>query len=201
MVRNSGGTAAAKSTLDDAVATELDATLKKIISKLNYLDKQIETVKKQNEWTRNQLQRLETVILTAEANLKTQSLTRWEGDEADLKLTWSRELSGDPYIRKVMEHCDLKGKRVLGIGPGYGRLFKALKQIVPDFASYIGIDLSTARIQRLTDQFAENGRVRFMCANADSFSLDEPIDVVISRLTFKFFYPSFKRRWGTLNCI
>jgi SAM-dependent methyltransferase len=121
------------------------------------------------------------------------SRNRWRGNEPSLGLTWNIELKGDNFISKAASyHAFNPDRAVLEIGPGYGRLLKAmLGQGIP-FKNYLGLDLSQERVLQLKDEFA-NEKIEFSQGDVENVALDGTFDVVLSSLTFKHLYPTFEK--------
>jgi SAM-dependent methyltransferase len=82
--------------------------------------------------------------------------------------------------------------RILEIGPGYGRLLKTALERRVSFASYTGVDLSPARVQKLNDQFG-SGKIRFFVGDIDTWHGTEKFDVVICSSTFEHLYPDCRK--------
>ena len=79
---------------------------------------------------------------------------RWSGDEPVAELTWGRVMTGDSLWSVYQRYRRFTpNDAILEIGPGYGRLLRtALEWNVP-FRSYIGLELSKARVDRLEREF------------------------------------------------
>lgn len=126
------------------------------------------------------------------------SRIRWRGNEPSLGLTWNKEVKGDNFISKVASYNAFNPDRVvLEIGPGYGRLLKAMLGQGVRFRHYLGVDLSEERVQRLTHEFG-NEKVEFRQGDAENVTLNGTFDVVISSLTFKHLYPTFEKALANL---
>jgi SAM-dependent methyltransferase len=117
------------------------------------------------------------------------SQVRWKGDEPEAGLTWGAMMDGrslwQVYSRaRTFQHSD----KILEIGPGYGRLLEtALENSVP-FASYVGVDLSEARVARLSEKFGDK-RIQFVVGDINNWRWHEPFDVVICSATFEHLFP------------
>lgn len=81
---------------------------------------------------------------------------------------------------------------MLEIGPGYGRLLQGLQKQSIDIASYVGVDLSQARIERLNQDFG-NSSIQFLAGDARSVDLSayERFNLLISSSTFEHISPDF----------
>jgi 2-polyprenyl-3-methyl-5-hydroxy-6-metoxy-1,4-benzoquinol methylase len=125
--------------------------------------------------------------------MKAEARKRWIDAKPDKHLTWNKEVSGDAFIKKVLTYDQFQlNKNILEIGPGYGRLLKAiLKENLP-FRNYHGIDLSTENVSYLKKTFNESN-VHFINGNAENFMLDIKFDTVLSSLTFKHIFPTFEK--------
>jgi SAM-dependent methyltransferase len=101
-------------------------------------------------------------------------------------------LAGNAFIAKAAEYVEFgEDKRILEVGPGYGRLLQAcLDEGIP-FARYCGIDLSKDNCEYLRERFPlEN--VSFVHGDVETASFDTSWDVLLSSLTFKHLFPSFE---------
>jgi len=78
------------------------------------------------------------------------------------------------------------------IGPGYGRLLKTILQRNYPFRSFLGMDLSEARISKLRQHFRES-RIHFEIGNCSNFRFDEPFDVALSSATLEHLFPSIEQ--------
>lgn len=123
------------------------------------------------------------------------SRERWAGDEEDLRLTWGIELPGAPFVDKLSEHGlleDAKPLDVLEIGPGYGRLLMALRDAGAPVASFTGLELSGARVERLAERFGDE-RTAFVAGDVDELDEADRYDLCVSSLTFKHLFPDFEQ--------
>jgi SAM-dependent methyltransferase len=120
------------------------------------------------------------------------SRTRWRGAKPTANLTWDAELSGDAFIDKAERYGAFgAGRAILEVGPGYGRLLASCLERGVEFASYVGIDLSSENVAHLRGRFTDE-RLRFLEADVESIRLESPVDAIISSLTFKHLFPSFE---------
>lgn len=117
------------------------------------------------------------------------SQTRWRGEEAPAGLTWGRLMTGDSLWDLFERHRRFRsGDHVLEIGPGYGRLLRtAIERKIP-FASYTGVELSRARVSRLSEEF-DLPNARFVEGDIDSWSGQRKYDVVLCSSTFEHLHP------------
>jgi SAM-dependent methyltransferase len=88
--------------------------------------------------------------------------------------------------------------RVLEVGPGYGRLLLACMQRGASFGAYIGVDLSRENLDELRRRFPQEN-VAFLHGDVETINVDEPVDSVISSLTFKHLFPSFEEALRNLG--
>ena len=59
--------------------------------------------------------------------------------ETNPGLTWGVDVSGEAFVSKAAQYGALEPRsRVLGVGPGYGRLLLACLQRGASFGAYIG---------------------------------------------------------------
>ncbi|HEX7177441.1 MAG TPA: class I SAM-dependent methyltransferase [Pyrinomonadaceae bacterium] len=127
------------------------------------------------------------------------SRVRWRGNEPSTGLTWNKELKGDNFISKVASYNAFgPDSAVLEIGPGYGRLLKAMLTQGVSFKNYLGVDLSPDRVRQLKETFA-NEKIDFRQGDVENVALDGTFDVVISSLTFKHLYPTFEKSLANLT--
>jgi SAM-dependent methyltransferase len=101
-------------------------------------------------------------------------------------------LSGDAFIGKAAEYVRFsETKRILEVGPGYGRLLQScLDQGIP-FAQYCGLDLSEENCNFLRERFPMQN-VSFVQGDAETASFESKFDILLSSLTFKHLFPSFE---------
>jgi SAM-dependent methyltransferase len=126
----------------------------------------------------------------SEADLLAISQLRWKGDEEDAWLTWGTRMTGDSFIDAVVRHHRFsEGDRILEIGPGFGRLLLTIRERRLPFARYLGVELSAARVEKLTKKFADP-RVRFVAGDVLAGALEFQTDVVLCSSTFEHLYPS-----------
>jgi hypothetical protein len=122
------------------------------------------------------------------------SQERWRGDEQAEGLTWGRLMTGDSlwdiYQR---EHQFRVSDRIVEFGPGYGRLIQTALQRKILFDSFIGVDLSPARVLKLTTEFAHDSRLAFAEGDVNTWRANGPIDVVLCSSTFEHLYPDCRR--------
>ncbi|GAG84018.1 unnamed protein product, partial [marine sediment metagenome] len=113
----------------------------------------------------------------------------WWRKTANL-LPWSREgITGDGFATKLLPHLGSK-KTLLEIGPGNGRILKAVQELGGRYASYTGLDIGVHKIAFLKQAF-EDATHRFILCDAEKFVFEQRFDVVFSSATFKHLYPSF----------
>jgi SAM-dependent methyltransferase len=126
------------------------------------------------------------------------SRRRWREALPVTHLTWGKEVSGDAFILKADAYGAFgPDKRLLEIGPGYGRLLKSLIKHGAAFKSYAGVDLSAENVRYLRETFAGEG-FEFVHGDVESVRLEAGFDVVMSSLTFKHLFPSFRGALGHL---
>jgi len=131
--------------------------------------------------------------LEGNLTLKELSKKRWMVTKPDKGLTWGLEITGDTFIKKAASYNIFNHqKSILEIGIGGGRLLKAVLDLNILFKRYVGIDTSAENINFLKDQL-KGEKFSFIRGDAESIHLDEKFDIVLSSLTFKHFFPSFKK--------
>jgi SAM-dependent methyltransferase len=125
------------------------------------------------------------------AQVRERSKSRWRQATPSKGLTWGKFVTGDAFIERVESYGAFGAdKRVLEIGPGYGRLLRACLERRTPFSSYTVIDLSENNIAYLSSEFSAPG-VTTVVGDAESVQLDERFDLVMSSLTFKHLFPDF----------
>jgi SAM-dependent methyltransferase len=138
------------------------------------------------------LDQLETALHESREETWDRSRVRWRGARPDANLTWGAAVSGSAFVAKAAEYGALgPGRRVVEVGPGYGRLLAAAIEDGAGFASWTGIDLSPENVSHLGARF-ERPDAAFVCADAEEVELGHPFDAIVSSLTFKHLYPSFE---------
>ena len=131
----------------------------------------------------------------------THSKLRWSGSEPDASLTWGRSMTGDTFFDAVERHAGkarIAGRNVLEVGPGYGRLLRTLRQRGYGHASYAGLEMSAARVQRLTRELGD-ARTRFVCGDAMKDTAGSGFDLLICSSTFEHLYPDFVQAIANLR--
>jgi len=129
----------------------------------------------------------------SEEHLINNSRKRWEQAKPDLRLTWNMDISGNAFIQGILMHTTIQSsKNILEVGPGWGRLLKAILEKNISFKNYYGIDISRENIAYLKSTF-QIPNIHFIHGNIEDIKLDTTFDIVISSLTFKHMYPSFEK--------
>jgi SAM-dependent methyltransferase len=128
----------------------------------------------------------------SEANFLAVSQFRWKADEEDALLTWGTRMTGDSFIDAVAKHHPFSAAdRLLEVGPGFGRLLLTIQERRLPFATYLGLELSPARVEKLTRKFA-SPVTRFLAGDVMADTLDFQCDVVLCSSTFEHLYPSIE---------
>lgn len=139
------------------------------------------------------LDQLEEHLYESKEDAWERSKRRWRETAPTTQLTWSKELRGDGFISKVASYNAFGSeKAVLEIGPGYGRLLKAMMSQKTSFNKYVGVDISTRNVKYLKENFS-SPKIDFICGDVEKISLNDAFDVVLSSLVFKHLFPSFER--------
>jgi SAM-dependent methyltransferase len=121
------------------------------------------------------------------------SRERWRHAHPREGLTWGQQLTGDAFVEKLNSY-EVFGpsKRVLEIGPGYGRLVKSIVGRNLTFESYLGVDLSATNVEHLRKTYGTDN-IKFVEADVEQVDLsDKRFDVIYSSLTLKHLYPTFE---------
>jgi SAM-dependent methyltransferase len=138
------------------------------------------------------LDRRRTRRLESQGDPVERSKRRWREAEPDPGLTWGEEHGGGGGARVAEANGVFgPGRRVLEVGPGYGRILVACLESGLEFERYTGLDLSERNVAHLRAEFTDP-RIEFVVGDAETAELAEPVDSVISFLTFKHLYPSFE---------
>src|SRR5262249_40325473 len=108
--------------------------------------------------------------------------------------------SGENFAEFVIQHVILTDNSIIvEIGPGYGRLLKALLSHRVRFRRYIGLEISPARVNRLSKQF-QDPRIEFHQADIlAGVELNASADLTISSAVFEHLYPDFSRAIETIS--
>jgi len=142
---------------------------------------------------RAHIARVEQHLYESQDAAQDRSKTRWRNTAPTLNLTWDIPLTGDAFIEKVASYGAFgPDKSVLEIGPGYGRLPKAMLEHAVPMKRYLGLDISAQNVEMLRSTF-KDPRMTFM--QGDIILAAPPasgFDVVISSLVFKHLFPSFE---------
>lgn len=138
------------------------------------------------------IDRLDERLLESKEEILERSKTRWRQSEPNHGLTWKKELTGESFIAKVRSYEVFSdAKRVLEIGPGYGRLLRTcLERNVP-FKEYVAVDIGAKNITYLRESFSLSN-VHFIHGDVEKVSFDQKFDIVLSSLTLKHLAPSFE---------
>ena len=138
------------------------------------------------------LDQIEQRMLESHDDLWSRSRTRWREASPTPALTWDKPLTGNAFVAKVAAYGGFgRDKRVLEIGPGYGRLLKACLSANLPFKEYCGVDISATNVTWLQSHFDLPG-VSFVQGDAEKVELDGTFDLMLSSLTLKHFFPSFE---------
>lgn len=118
------------------------------------------------------------------------SKERWLGEEDDPHLTWGKIMTGDSFVDAIdAEFASRRDMRVLEVGPGYGRLLRTIVRRDFPFKEYLGIDLSAARVSKLTARFG-TPNIRFERADVTQFEPTQKFDLILCSSTMEHLYPS-----------
>ena len=145
------------------------------------------------------LQAIETQLHESREEAWERSRARWRAAKPNPGLTWGVDVSGEAFVSKAAQYGALEPRsRVLEVGPGYGRLLLACLQRGASFGAYIGVDLSRENLDELRERFPQ-ANVAFVHGDVETINVDEPVDSVISSLTFKHLFPSFEEALRNLG--
>lgn len=122
--------------------------------------------------------------------LQERALSRWRRTESPTGLTWGRTMTGDSFIDEVSRfYTCANGAHLCELGPGYGRLLKTITEKSWPFSSFTGIELSASRVEALRAEYGSDPRISFIEGDINTFSLETPIDMVMSSATFEHLFP------------
>jgi SAM-dependent methyltransferase len=145
------------------------------------------------------LDQIEQRMLESQDDLWSRSRTRWRDASPTPALTWDKPLAGDAFVGKVASYGGFgPEKRVLEIGPGYGRLLKACLDAAVPFKAYCGVDISATNVTYLQSHFGLSS-ISFVQGDAEKVELDRTFDLMLSSLTLKHFFPSFEAALQNLS--
>lgn len=132
-------------------------------------------------------------------SLVAEARKRWTHAKPDSDLTWHREISGDAFIKRLLKYYKPDSStNILEIGPGYGRLLKAILNEGLAFKNYCGIDMSEENIDYLRRTFTSSN-IYFAHGNAEDIELNDTFDLAVSSLTFKHMYPSYEKALSNMS--
>lgn len=141
----------------------------------------------------SRLDQIETTLYESKEDTWERSRVRWRNTQPAADLTWGKELKGHNFIAKLQSHGAFgPDKALLEVGPGYGRLLRAMFELNVPFGSYLGVDISPTNVSHLRQTFP-HPRVNFINADVETAAFDQTFDVVFSSLTFKHLFPSFEK--------
>ncbi len=123
---------------------------------------------------------------------KERSKQRWRKSDPDRWLTWGDIISGNHFVKQMQSYMNFGNeKKILEIGPGYGRLLKSFLEMKIPFKKYAGLDISQKNVDFLKSTFQDES-IEFMNGDVENFVFSEKFDIVCSSLTFKHLFPSFE---------
>jgi SAM-dependent methyltransferase len=123
----------------------------------------------------------------------TKARNRWLEANPNTHLTWGKQVSGEPFIRKVLEYTTLDASTsIVEVGPGYGRLLMSILDLNLHFNRYCGIDISLQNVEYLKGKFGDSN-IHFLQGDIESMRIGVQFDIMISSLTFKHLFPSFEK--------
>lgn len=138
------------------------------------------------------IDRLETVLYETKDEARQRSQRRWRETAPTIDLTWGIEVTGDAFIAKAASYKAFGPDiAVLEIGPGYGRLPKAILAQQSPFKRYLGVDISSKNVAYLRKEFPDP-RLQFVQGDIEEYKVEGPFDLVISSLVLKHLFPSFE---------
>jgi SAM-dependent methyltransferase len=107
-------------------------------------------------------------------------------------LTWGAEWNGNSFIDATCKRFTfLPDSKIVELGPGYGRLLDTILERKLPFKSYIGVELSAARVKRLEEKYKTDSRIKFINDDIEKYFSDIA-DLVISSATFPHLFPNFQ---------
>jgi SAM-dependent methyltransferase len=112
----------------------------------------------------------------------------WRRSAPSVGLTWNTERVGAEFLGRVTAACGSRFSRILEIGPGDGRVLKALLASDVSFDEYHGLDISAATIRYLSSTF-KDGRVRFTNGDFLELEVPAPVQLIYSSAVFLHLYP------------
>ena len=90
-------------------------------------------------------------------------------------LEYPDQATQELLFQRAVEKFDLAGKRIIDLGCGLGYLKGYLDKKVPNYRSYLGVDLSEEMVRGARKRFGESERARFVRRDilAEPFSENE----------------------------
>jgi SAM-dependent methyltransferase len=114
---------------------------------------------------------------------------RWREDGPHASLTWGQMLTGDAQGDIYQRHHTFAySDQILEIGPAYGRLLQTALERRVRFGSYLGLDLSPARTEKLRARFAGTC-CSFATGDVESWHGSWPFSVVLCSATLEHLFP------------
>lgn len=146
---------------------------------------------------RRQINQIEDMM--SGKDLKEISKKRWREVEPESHLTWRKKINGDNFVKKMQCYAHFsKEKKMLEIGPGYGRVLKSILEMKIPFKKYTALDISQKNVAFLKSNFTDES-IEFLNGDVESFSFHDQFDIVFSSLTFKHFFPTFENALKNLD--
>jgi SAM-dependent methyltransferase len=131
-------------------------------------------------------------------NSREMATERWRTHTSAAGLTWGMMLDGAPLVAALARHVRLEGASIFEIGPGYGRLLRALLHspmcLSPSLGTYVGLDISAHWTRELAAEFSHEKSIEFLqgaAEDADTLLAGRQFDLIVSLLTWKHLYPDF----------
>lgn len=105
-------------------------------------------------------------------------------------MTWGKVMTGHTFFDAIKGFVGShRPPRILEVGPGYGRLLSTLIEERIQFGSYVGLELSSARVRELGERFGSD-RVSFTQGDVTTFAHQRIYDLIICSSTLEHLYPN-----------
>jgi SAM-dependent methyltransferase len=125
------------------------------------------------------------------SRMRAEAESRWTQDDDEVPPRSAAAEAGSAFWDLVDKHSRLGPPvpRVLEIGPGLGRLLRAMLERNRPFQSYHGVELNRGHVDRLRGEFLDT-RISFQAEDCARYDYPDWYDAVVSSSTFEHLFPS-----------
>jgi len=108
-------------------------------------------------------------------------------------------ITGHAFVELAQKYCNFTpAKRILELGPGYGRILTSLLYKKIPFEDYTGVDISKNNINMLKVHF-KLGNCEFFVDSFCDINLSKKYDIVLSSLVLQHQYPTFHKSLKSIS--